>query len=178
MTQSIRPIAPDHLARMHRAVDEVLQSVGFPPGALDQRQSAPNKARLTTPPSPNLQNEATCHNGTAASIPAAPFTHANPHPSAPNHAKARPQTPICKTNPAPHPELRTQRPDRPLTAVQLRAARLFVAGHSTNAVAGALAIDRHTLATWKKKPLFQLELRRLLETPPSKTSFDTLAPGS
>jgi len=167
MVEPSQPTARDRLARMHHAVDEVLQSIGFPAGAFDAARSAPNhaKARQTLPSSPNLQNEATCHNGTAAtSIPASRSTPTSLRQSAPNHAKAPPQTPICKTNPTPHPEILTRRPDRPLTATQLRAVGLFVAGHSTNAIATALAIDRHTLANWKKKSLFQLELRRLLQS--------------
>ena len=173
MTQPSRPIAGDRLARMHHAVDEVLQSIGFPPGAFEAVRSAPKhaKARQITPSSQNLQNEATCHNGTAAS--AAHAAPTNRRQGAPNHAKARPQTPIYKTNPTPQPEIRTRRPDRPLTPKQLRAARLLVAGQSTVAVAATLAIDRHTLATWKKKPLFQLELRRLLDP-----RFDTVEPRS
>ncbi|MDB5320339.1 MAG: hypothetical protein JWN40_1970 [Phycisphaerales bacterium] len=181
MIEPSQPPARDRLARMHHAVDEVFHSIGLPHGAFDAVRSAPNhaKARQTLPASPNLQNEATCQNGTAATpIPAARLTPTSLRQSAPNHAKAPLQTPICKTNPSPQPEIRTKRPARPLTPAQLRAARLFVAGHSTNAIAAALAIDRHTLANWKKKHLFQLELRRLLQTPPSKTSFDTLAPGS
>jgi hypothetical protein len=59
MTQSSQPTARDCLPRMHHAVDEVLRSIGFPPGAFDAVRSAPNhaKARQTLPSSPNLQNE-------------------------------------------------------------------------------------------------------------------------
>jgi DNA-binding CsgD family transcriptional regulator len=168
MTRSPRPVAPDRLARLHHAVDQVLQSVGFPPGAFDARQTPPDnaKARQTTPPTPFVQNKPTGHNDTSA----AGRPTSSTRQSAPNHANARPQSPVCKTNPAPPAPSSilqspsSRRPPRPLTPNQLRAATLLVAGHSTTAIAATLSINRHTLAAWKTKPLFQLELRRILQS--------------
>ena len=195
MAQQSNRSAQDRLARMHQAVDQVLQNLGLTDAVA--RQSAPNnaKARQTTPSAPIWKNEPTCHNDTGSSpspstsregraerrhgnpITAIPQTPPNPRQSAPNHAKAPHPTPSCKTNPPPssiiHPPSSSSKRLRPLTPNQLRAARLLVAGQSTVAVAATLAIDRHTLATWKKKPLFQLELRRLLDSP-----FDTVEPRS
>jgi len=161
MPHTPRSVAPAHLARLHQAVDQALQSVSLSRSAFDTRQTPPNHAaaRQTTPPTPPMQNEPSCHNGTSAASP--PTAH-NTRQSAPFHANARRQSPVCKTNPAP-PSRRTQ---RPLTPNQLRAAHLLVAGHSTTAIAATLSIDRHTLATWKAKPLFQLELRRILQSDP------------
>jgi hypothetical protein len=107
------------------------------------RQTVPNpaKARQTAPPTQKLQNE--------------PTARANPCQSAPNSANARHQHENCKTNP-------NARPPRPLTPSQLRAAHLLVAGHSTTDIAATLQLNRHTLARWKRLPLFQQELRRLV----------------
>jgi len=81
--------------------------------------------------------------------------------SAPSHAIA-PHASPCKTNPTPaRPS--SPRHLRPLTRNQLRAARLLVAGQSTNAIAAALRIDRHILAEWKHLPLFQQEICHLID---------------
>jgi DNA-binding CsgD family transcriptional regulator len=62
-----------------------------------------------------------------------------------------------------HPPFRwPPRAPAPLTPDQLRAARLLVAGHKSGEVAAALRLNRHTVAKWKRLPLFQRELRRLV----------------
>jgi hypothetical protein len=81
--------------------------------------------------------------------------------SAPNSAKARHEGKNEKTNPPAIPTVRT-RPPRPLTPDQLRAAHLLFAGQSTTTIAATLQINRHTLARWKRHPLFEQELRHLL----------------
>jgi hypothetical protein len=53
----------------------------------------------------------------------------------------------------------SKRPPRPLTANQILAATLLVAGRSTTAIATELKINRHTLARWKRSIKFQNELR-------------------
>jgi hypothetical protein len=89
----------------------------------------------------------------------------------PNPANARHDERPRKTNPNPqpssifHPPSSSSHPPRPLTPDQLRAARLLLAGQSTNAIAAALSINRHTLGKWKRLPLFQQELRYLLAIP-------------
>ena len=161
----------DRLARMHQAVDDVLRSVGLSPDAFQTRQTTPThaKARQTTPPLPILQNEPT---GPEVALPA-PLTTSNTRQSAPNPANAHHPITGRKTNLPPDPAPLAGRPPRPLTPIQLRAAHLLVAGHATTAIAATLAIDRHTLAAWKNKPLFQAELRRLVEA-----SFDSPTPRS
>ena len=47
--------AADHLARMHQAVDAVLQSAGFPPDAFRARQTPPSHANAR-PTLPNPAN--------------------------------------------------------------------------------------------------------------------------
>ena len=118
-----------------------------PPDAPRARQTAPNaaNARQSAPPMRKLQNE-----------PNPPSSRADPCHSAPNSANARRAAENCKTNPSP-------RPARPLTPDHLRAAGLLVAGYSTNDVAATLEINRHTLARWKRLPLFQREIRRLID---------------
>jgi hypothetical protein len=76
-----------------------------------------------------------------------------------------PADPSAPTRPnAPHPPTaRRPRPPKPLTPNQLRAARLYVAGQPTSAIAQTLHIDRHTFADWKRLPTFQAELRHLLD---------------
>jgi hypothetical protein len=44
---------------------------------------------------------------------------------------------------------------------QLLAAMLIVRGQRTGRIARQLQIERHTLARWKRLPLFQAELKRL-----------------
>jgi DNA-binding CsgD family transcriptional regulator len=129
------------------------------PNLANAPQTTPNDAIAlqTTPPRAPAQNE-----------PTAP-PPAKPRQSAPNHANAPHARVIGKTNPPDNtaaPAPRRKRPPRPLTPAQLRAARLLAAGQSTNAVAAALGVDRHTVADWKRHPYFQPELRRLISPPP------------
>jgi DNA-binding CsgD family transcriptional regulator len=158
--QPIRPSARAHLAA---AIPSLDWNRLLPP--LAARQTVPNtaKARQTAPPHPPLQNKAT---------PAAPVppSHRQPTPppdparqTVPNSANARHPEPPRKTN-----------PPRPLTPAQLRAAHLLVTGHSTTAIAATLQINRHTLAKWKRHPLFQQELRHLTLTSKLQTLTSTL----
>jgi hypothetical protein len=166
-------------ARLRAAVQSLdWQLPAFAPAA---RQTTPNpaKARQTTPSIAPAQNEPTLPHspGAMPSLAAndAPSpanapgegrhaSCANARQTTPNHANARHDDAPRKTNPPAKTAVR-RRPPRPLTPNQLRAARLLLAGHSTTAIAAALAIDRHTLATWKRLPLFQQELRHLLAIP-------------
>jgi hypothetical protein len=91
-------------------------------------------------------------------------------PTAAAAANAAPQNPTlrhtapqsnhedCKTNPTPPPSSPPH--SRPLRPIQLTAARLLLAGQSTQAVAAAVGRDPWTIARWKQTPLFQAELRR------------------
>jgi hypothetical protein len=127
------------------------------------RPAAPQGAPL----SPKMQNEPTGHSVPPSSL-ITPLS--SPPPSRlnrdkfPNEPKLAPQ---CAPNHANAPQRAPSKRTltRPLTPNQLRAARLLVAGHSTTAIAAALNIDRHTLADWKRLPLFQHELRRLIDQP-------------
>ena len=40
---------------------------------------------------------------------------------------------------------------------------MFVLQLTTNGIAAALTLNRHTIAKWKRRPAFQAELHRLLE---------------
>jgi hypothetical protein len=111
------------------------------------RQLTPShaNARQSAPPIPAAQNEPTVTAPRADARQATPTRADAPHSNA-----------DCKTNPPPR-----RRPPRPLTPNQFRAATLLVAGHSTTDVAAVLQVDRHTLARWKRHPLFVQELRAL-----------------
>ena len=93
----------------------------------------------------------------------------DPFQPVPNRSNASHPTPRRKTNPLPapssilHPPSSPSKRARPLTPAQLRAARLWVAGHTPAAIAQALAVSTHTFARWKRRPDFQAELRRLLD---------------
>jgi len=60
-----------------------------------------------------------------------------------------------ETNPVP-PE-----PPRPLTYRQLAAARLMIKGRGTLEIAHHLGVEHHSVARWKRNPLFREELDRL-----------------
>jgi len=97
-------------------------------------------------------------------VPVPPST-CQPLPNAANarHDKTNPDDPAPSSTLHPPALSSRARSPRPLTADQLRAARLLLAGQSTNAVAAALSLNRHTIGKWKRLPLFQAELRRLLD---------------
>jgi hypothetical protein len=162
MSQPAKHAVTDPSARIRAAIDNTFRQFDFASPSIQPRgnaapqtatrQSAPNNAiaRQTTPSHPNLQNEA---NSPPLATPA--------RQSAPNHANAPHPIQICKTKPT--PPAPTRQP-RPLTPNPLRAARLLVAGQTTTAIAASLAIDRHTLARWKRLPEFQREIRRLIDS--------------
>ena len=155
---------PTSTARLRAAIQSIDWKHDL--AALTARQPTPNpsNARQTTPSNTPAQNKPTAPPATAkpalAPLHTPSLAGPNAHQTPPNHANARHNGLPGKTNPTPR-----KRPPRPLTPKQLRAARLLLAGHSTTATAAALNIDRHTLATWKRLPLFQQELRHLLTAP-------------
>jgi Homeodomain-like domain len=67
---------------------------------------------------------------------------------------------IGETNPPAHSGARAA---RELSPRQLAAARLLARGHGTMRVSGRLGVNRHTIARWKRDPLFAAELQRLLD---------------
>ena len=113
---------------------------------------------MPTPPAPNPTSTARLR----AAIQSIDWKHdlaaltaRQPTPNPSNARQTTPSNTPAQNKPTPPPP----------TPKQLRAARLLLAGHSTTATAAALNIDRHTLATWKRLPLFQQELRHLLTAP-------------
>ncbi|MDB5321049.1 MAG: hypothetical protein JWN40_2680 [Phycisphaerales bacterium] len=189
-----RLLPPATLDEMYRSLNDAFRAVGLapprftPPPDITVRAAAPHrapnsaKAPQTIPPRSNLQNEPNAAGACPKKSPNVPFPAMHSAPPtrqrAPFHAIA-PHASACKTNPPPpapssifgstelaevHSPSSPSRL-RPLTPHQLRAARLLVAGQSTNAIAATLHIDRHTLADWKRLELFQKEIRHLLDHP-------------
>jgi transposase-like protein len=54
-------------------------------------------------------------------------------------------------------------PDKELTEIQLRAARLLAMGESHKNISQQLGIDRTTIYRWRKLPTFSAELSQLTE---------------
>jgi hypothetical protein len=187
-------LPPAALDDMYQSLNDAFRAAGLAPlrftpppdvttpAAAPQRAPNPATAPQTTPPQPTLQNKPI----TSAPCPKksqnvrSPATHPAPtRQSAPSHANAPHPAQACKTNPpppAPSSILHPQSPPRrlrPLTPNQLRAARLLVAGQSTNAIAATLHIDRHTFADWKRLPLFQQEIRCLVNQADPTTPTQT-----
>jgi hypothetical protein len=90
--------------------------------------------------------------------------------NAPHPTRGRKTNPTSAPAPFLHPPSSPSKRPRPLTPAQLRAARLWLAGHSPAAIAQTLAVTTHTFARWKRRPDFQAELRRLLDHPTSDNS--------
>ncbi|MGB7157170.1 MAG: hypothetical protein WBD40_03825 [Tepidisphaeraceae bacterium] len=51
--------------------------------------------------------------------------------------------------------------ERPLTYRQHACARLLVQGYGTMDIAHHLRVEHHTIARWKRRPAFKIELERL-----------------
>src|SRR5438067_1537600 len=116
MTQPHQPSARDRLARMHQAVDQVLQSVGLTPDPLHAlvaaRQTTPNnaKARQTTPKRAlNPQIAKRTHRHPPSSILHPPLR--NPAPSPPtSSAPPASSSPANPPTPSPQPSPSTATP--------------------------------------------------------------------
>jgi uncharacterized protein YjcR len=50
-----------------------------------------------------------------------------------------------------------------VTPRQMMAARLLLSGYAVAEVAAELGVHRYTVSRWKRDPLFDAELRRLLD---------------
>src|SRR4051794_38837852 len=78
-------------------------------------------------------------------------------PPAQKCSEMRPGAPECSTLHQPSQTHKTK-PPRKLTSRQLAAVRLLVRGVATANIASYLGIDRHTLARWRRLPLFDAEI--------------------
>lgn len=149
---STRPLSPTAQTIAAAPAFDINQFLTTLPKAVPN----PTKARQTVPIPAPAQNEPNPHPdiiNSPSSILHSPSSSSIDNP-VPNSAKARQNPRRCKSN-----------PPRPLTADQLRAVSFLVDGASTNTIAHALCINRHTLSRWKRHPLFQQELRRFIRVP-------------
>lgn len=70
-------------------------------------------------------------------------------------------------------------PPRPLTANQLRAARMLARGATGKATAAAVGVTPETISHWRQNPAFNAEIQRAVDLAKDgdpRTRADALAP--